>query len=129
MHQDRNNLWDDCKSSCGRYTRPDHNRRTWDSDIVWDACKHRGHSATNCDMLTMALFLAMYVKMSMTPTTCNRIEAAWLERWKETLGNPHRLPRKVLKAYLDSLGIYADMLDDQMDWECWLENDMVEDFG
>jgi hypothetical protein len=45
------------------------------------------------------------------------------------LGNPRCLPRKVLKAYLDSLDILADMLDDQMDWKCLPENDALEDFG
>jgi hypothetical protein len=45
------------------------------------------------------------------------------------LGNPRHLPQKVLKAYLDSLDVLADMLDDQMDWECWPENAAVEDFG
>jgi hypothetical protein len=69
-------------------------------------------------MLAMALFLEKYVKVSMTPTTCNRIEATWLQRWKETFGKPRCLPHKILKAYLDLLDILADMLDNQMDWEC-----------
>jgi hypothetical protein len=80
-------------------------------------------------MLAIAPFLEKYVKVSMAPTNHDRIEAAWLQRWKETLGNPHRLPCKVLKAYLDLLDILSDMLESQMDWECWPENDTVEDFG
>jgi hypothetical protein len=70
-------------------------------------------------MLAIALFLEKYVKVLTTPSTCNRIKAAWLQHWKDTLGNPRRLPCKVLRAYLNSLYILADMLDDQMDWECW----------
>jgi hypothetical protein len=120
---------DDRKSSHGWYARTDHNCWAWDPKIVCNACKQRGHSATNCDMLAMALFREKYVKVSMTPSTCNKIEAAWLQRWKKTLGNPRQLPRKVLQAYLDSLDILADMLDDQMDWECWPVDDALEDFG
>jgi hypothetical protein len=80
-------------------------------------------------MLAMLLFLEKYVKVLMSPTTCNRIEAVWLQYWKETLGNPRRLSCKVLKAFLNLLDILADMLDNQMDWECWPENDALEDFG
>ncbi len=65
----------------------------------------------------------------MTSSTFNKIEAAWLQRWKETLGNPLRLPYKVLQAYLNSMDILADMLDSQMDWECWPVDDTLEDFG
>jgi hypothetical protein len=87
---------DDRKSSHGQYAQPDHNRWAWDSKIVRDACKQQGHSAANCNMLAMALFLEKHVKVSMTPSTCNRIEVAWLQRWKETLDNPCRLPCRVL---------------------------------
>jgi hypothetical protein len=80
-------------------------------------------------MLAMALLLAKYVKVLMTRTTRDRIEAAWLHCWKETLVNPRWLPRKVLQAYLDMLDISADMLDNQMDWECWLGSDTLENFG
>ncbi len=79
---------DDKKSSRGWYAWLDHNRGAWDPNIVCNACKQQGHSATNCDMLTMALFLEKYVKVSMKPSTCDKIKAAWLQRWKETLGNP-----------------------------------------
>jgi hypothetical protein len=126
---DRTDTRDDCKSSHGRYAWPDHICWAWDPDIVCEVCKWQGHSATNCDMLAMALFLEKYVKVLMTPTTRDRIEAAWLQRWKETLGNPRHLPHKVQKGYLDSLDILADMLNGQMDWECWPKNDALEDFG
>ncbi len=82
--------WDSCvrtamihkinvKSSHGWYALPDHNCWTWDPNIVCKACKHWAHTATNCDMLAMALFLEKYVKVSMTPNTCNRIEVAGLQ--------------------------------------------------
>ena len=38
------------------------------------------------------------------------------------------MPRKIMKAYLDYMDILAEMLDDQMDWECWLIDDEVEEF-
>ncbi len=33
-----------------------------------------------------------------------------------------------MKAYLDYMDILAEMLDDQMDWECWPVDDEVEEF-
>jgi hypothetical protein len=111
----------------GRYARPDHNRRLWDPDITCAACKRRGHPAANCDMLAMALFLEKYNR-SMSNADRDKIEAAWLQRWKATLGNPSRMPRKVMKAYMDYMDISAEVLDDQMDWECWPIDDEVEEF-
>ena len=58
----------------------------------------------------------------------DKIETAWPQQWKDNLGNPSCLPRKVMKAYLDYMDISAEMLDDQMDWECWPIDDAVEDF-
>ncbi len=118
-HQGWTDVRDDRKSSRGWYAQSDHIRWAWDPEIVCNACKQWGHSATNCNMLAMALFLEKYMKVLMSPSTCNRIKAAWLQHWKETLGNPRKLPCNVLRAYLDSLDISVDMLDDQMDWECW----------
>ena len=34
-----------------------------------------------------------------------------------------------MKAYLDDMDILEDVLDDQMDWECWPVDDEIEDFG
>ncbi len=75
----------------------------------------------------MALFLEKY-NQSMSNADRNKIETAWLQRWKDNLGNPSRLPCKVMKAYLDYMDILAEMLDDQMDWECWPIDDEVEEF-
>ena len=111
----------------GRYAWPDHNRWQWDPDITCAACKRCGHPAANCDMLAMALFLEKYNR-SMSNADRDKIETAWLQRWKDNLGNPSCLPRKVMKAYLDYMDISAEMLDDQMDWECWPIDDAVEDF-
>ena len=110
----------------GRYARPDHNRRQWDPDITCAACKRRGHPAASCDMLAMALFLEKYTR-SIGGADRDKIEKAWLLRWKENLGNPSRLPRKVMKAYLEHMDITAETLDDQMDWECWPVDDTVEE--
>jgi hypothetical protein len=111
----------------GRYARPDHNRRPYDPEITCAACKRRGHTASNCDMVAMALFLERYVKKSMSQADRDKIEAAWLQRWKKRLGNPSRMPCKVMKAYLEYMDISPEMLDTQMDWESWLENDDMED--
>jgi hypothetical protein len=78
-------------------------------------------------MLAMALFLERYVKKLMSQADRDKIEAAWLQRWKERLGNPSRMPRKVMKAYLEYMDISPEMLDTQMDWESWPENDDMED--
>jgi hypothetical protein len=110
-----------------RYAWPDHNRWQWDLDITCVACKCRGHPAANCDMLAMALFLEKYNRL-INSADRDKIEAAWLQWWKDNLGNPSRLPRKVMKAYLDYMDILAEMLDDQMDWECWTIDDEVEEF-
>jgi hypothetical protein len=53
-------------------------------------------------MLAMALFLDRYIKSSMLPTEKDKLELAWLQRWQERLGNPSRLPRKVMMTYMDS---------------------------
>ena len=111
----------------GRYAWPDHNRRQWDPDITCAACKQRGHPAANCDMLAMALFLDKYTLL-MSNVDRDKLEKAWLLRWKENLGNPSRLPCKVMKAYLDYMDISAETLDDQIDWECWPVDDAVKDF-
>ncbi len=113
----------------GRYARPDHNQRAWDPDITCAACKWRGHPASNCDMLAMALFLDKYISKTMSHADRDKLEIAWLQRWKEKLGNPSRMPRKVMRAYLDYMDISAETLDTQMDWECWPVDDNMEDFG
>ncbi len=64
---------------CGHYARPDHNQQSWDPDIVCAACKRRGHPASKCDMLAMALFLEHYIKSTMTSTDRDKIESAWLQ--------------------------------------------------
>ena len=111
----------------GRYARPDHNRRPYDPNITCAACKRRGHPASTCDMLAMALFLNKYNK-SMTKADRDKVETAWLQRWKEKLGDPSRLPSKVMKAYIDYMDISEDVLDHQIDWECWPEEDTLEEF-
>ena len=79
-------------------------------------------------MLAMALFLEKYVKKNMSHADRDKIEAAWLQRWKDRLGNPSRLPCKVMKAYLEYMDISTEVLDNQMDWDCWPAEDGVEDF-
>jgi hypothetical protein len=66
-------------------------------------------------MLAMALFLEKYMKSSVSPADWDKIESAWLQHWKDRLGNPSLLPRKVMRAYLEDMDITTDVLDDQMD--------------
>ena len=80
-------------------------------------------------MLAMALFLDKYISTSIPKEDRNKIEMVWLQRWKEKLGNPSRMPRKVMRAYLEYMDISLETLDTQMDWECWPVDDDVEDFG
>jgi hypothetical protein len=125
-HQERSGP--DCDGPRGRYACPNHNRRAWDPDITCTACKLRGHTATKCDMLAMALFLEKYVRKNMSHVDRDKVEAAWLQRWKDRLRNPSRLPHKVMKAYLEYMDISMEVLDNQMDWDCWPGDDDMEDF-
>ncbi len=75
----------------------------------------------------MALFLEKYNRW-MSNADLDKIKTAWLRRWKDNLGNPSCLPRKVMQAYLEYMDILAEMLDDQMDWECWPIDDAVKEF-
>jgi hypothetical protein len=78
-------------------------------------------------MLAMALFLERYVKKLMSQADRDKIEAAWLQQWKQRLGNLSCMPRKVMKAYLEYMDISPEMLDTQMDWESWPDIDDMED--
>jgi hypothetical protein len=78
-------------------------------------------------MLAMALFLEKYDRL-MSNADRDKIETAWLQRWKDNLGNPSHPPCKVMQAYLEYMDILAEMLDNQMDWECWPIDDEVEEF-
>jgi hypothetical protein len=62
----------------------------------------------------------------MSDNTKNKVEMEWLPCWKCDLGNPSRKPWHIMKAYLDLLDMTVDDLDDQMCWECWPNNDVVD---
>ncbi len=112
----------------GRYARPDHNRRKFDPSIICDACKRRGHPASQCDLLAQAIFLTKYMKHSLTDLARGKMEEVWLKRWKDKLGHPNRTPGKVLRAYLDKMDMSIDELDHQVCWDFWPSDDNVEDF-
>ena len=80
-------------------------------------------------MIAMALFCNKYTSKIMSHVDRDKIETAWLQQWKEKLGNPSRMPRKVMRVYLEYMDISLETLDNQMDWECWPVDDDVEDFG
>jgi hypothetical protein len=62
-------------------------------------------------------------KKEASADTKDKIEEAWLARWKSELGNPSKKPRRVMKAYIDYLDSTVDAVDEQMCWECWPEDD------
>ncbi len=45
----------------------------------------------------MAIFIEKYKKNAPNKVK-DKVEAAWLEKWKGVLGNPTRQPRRVMKA-------------------------------
>ena len=112
----------------GRFVRPDQNGRKWDPDLICDACRWSGHIAAQCDMLAIAIFIEKYKKEASTKMK-DKIEEAWLARWKGELGNPSKKPRRVMKAFIDFLDLTVDAVNEQMCWECWPEDDGGSEFG
>jgi hypothetical protein len=110
----------------GRYARPDRNGGDLNPSVICDACRRTEHVAANCDVLAIALFIEKY-KKHLPDDTKDRIESDWLARWKSSLGNPNRKPRRVMKAYLDLMDMMVDDLDAQMCWECWPDEDFDAD--
>jgi hypothetical protein len=72
------------------------------------------------------LFIEKY-KKDLPEDTKDRIESDWLARWKGSLGNPSRKPRRVMRAYMDLLDMTMEDLDEQICWECWPEDDVDDD--
>ena len=107
----------------GRYARPDRNGGDLHPSVICDACRRTGHVAANCDVLAIALFIEKY-KKDLSADVKDRIESDWLARWKGSLGNPNRKPRRVMKAYLDLMDMMMDDLEDQMCWECWPDEEI-----
>jgi hypothetical protein len=102
----------------GRSLRPDQRRRPFLPGVICAACKRTGHEATRCDMLAIALFVDRH-KERLSETEKSDIEATWLARWKDKVGQPTRTPRQVMRAYCEELDISADHLVAAMDWDCW----------
>ena len=111
----------------GHFVCPDQNGRKWDLDLICDACRWSGHIAAQCDMLAIAIFIKKYKKEASAEVK-DKIEEAWLARWKSELGNPSKKPRRVMKAYIDYLDSTVDAVDEQMCWECWPEDDGGDEF-
>ena len=113
----------------GPVANPDRNRRPYLADVQCDACKRVGHVAKHCDMLATAICLERYMKNVLSPSVRDTIEADWLARWKDKLGNPTSTPRQVLRAYVEDLDITVAHLDDEMDWDLWEDDDLMADGG
>ena len=111
----------------GPVANPDRNRRPYLADVQCDACKRVGHVAKHCDMLATAICLDRYMKNVLSPSVRDTIEADWLARWKDKLGNPTSTPRQVLRAYVADLDITVAHLDDEMEWDLWEDDDLVAD--
>jgi len=77
-------------------------------------------------MLAMAIFIEKY-KREASADMKDKLETAWLTKWKEKLNNPGRTPRKVMKAYLEQYDTSVDAIDAQMCWECWPADDELEE--
>jgi hypothetical protein len=73
-------------------------------------------------MLTIALFIEKY-KQNISNKEKDKLEHDWLERWRGALGNPSKNPRRVMRAYINYLDILVDALDNQICWDCWLDDD------
>lgn len=69
-----------------------------------------------------AIFIEKYKKEASAEVK-DKIEEAWLARWKSALGHPSKKPRRVMAAYIDYLDSTVDAVDEQMCWECWPEDD------
>ncbi len=103
---------------------PNHNRRPFLPNVQCTACRRVGHVAKHCDMLVTAICLEKYIKHDMSPGIWDSIEKEWLDWWKECLGNPSTNPCQVLRSYVEDLGITVAGLDAEMDWDCWVEDDL-----
>jgi hypothetical protein len=79
-------------------------------------------------MLAIAIFIKKY-KKEVSPDMKDKIKEAWLARWKGELGNPSRKPRRVMKAYIDSLDSTVNAVDEQMCWECWPDDEAAPSLG
>jgi hypothetical protein len=77
-------------------------------------------------MLAMAIFIDKY-KREASADTKDKIETVWLLKWKDKLKNPSRTLCKVMKAYMELLDTTVDAIDEQMCWECWPEDNDVEE--
>jgi len=75
-----------------------------------------------CDMLTIAIFIEKY-KKEVSDDMKDKIEEAWLARWKSELSNPSKKPRRIMKAHINFLDLTVDAVDEQMCWECWPVDD------
>ncbi len=72
-------------------------------------------------MLAIAIFIKKYKKEASADTK-DKIEEAWLARWKSELGNPSKKLRHVMKAYINYLDRTVDAVDEKMCWDCWPED-------
>jgi hypothetical protein len=108
---------------CGRYARLDHNHHIYNPNVQCKPCKCIGHPAAMCDMLAQALFLEKYMKHLLNDATKERVETAWLNRWRLLLGNPSCTPRTVMRVYLDKMDMMVEDLDGQLCWDCLPEGD------
>jgi hypothetical protein len=118
-HSDRDSPTPDRPGPQGHPALPDLRRRPFLPNVHCDACKRNGHTAHNCDMLAMAIFLERYTKKDLLDADRLAIETKWLRRHRQQLGNPAKTPHQVMQAYCDMMNVTPDCLNLAIDWDCW----------
>ena len=76
----------------GRSFRPNRQCCPYLPDVICAACKWRGHPASSCDMLAIALFVDHH-KQQLLEQEKSTIEETWIARWKDKVGQPTRMPQ------------------------------------
>jgi hypothetical protein len=61
----------------GRSLHPDQHRHPFMPDVICTACKRRGHPASSCGMLAIALFVECH-KTQLSESEKSKIEEAWI---------------------------------------------------
>ncbi len=126
-HSDRNSRTPDCPGPQGCPARPDLRCRPFLPNVQCNECKRNGHTAHNCNMLAMAIFLEWYTKKDLSDADCLAIKTKWLRRHRQQLGDPAKTPRQVMQAYCDMMNVTPDCLDLAIDWDCWPETAPTKD--
>ena len=81
-----------------------------------DACVRYGHTAAQCNLLAMSIYINKYMR-DITPEIVKTVEKNWAERNGQWLGKGVEAPSKVSKCYTDGVQITLLELEEQTDWD------------